>query len=438
MDGPEAGLEFFWGRNANGLQYSSLRDATAVPTIITGSNVQSEIRSWDISRSSAMELFNGRQITFSLRDKNDPTKIDTVVYTNTSASPQSISTVLANLKSYFDNDSIIDIPYNTATTFSIDGTKKTAAGTKGLFSGFNFTYSLAADNRSGSFTFTGKNVGAITDGSPASFQIRGINLYTNWDIGAGEPNSNSTTRDYVALLSSGWQDQPNIASAYLVEYNVAANSTLMRRELSLPSPGVVIISDNTDPNVVSAMNNADFSGAVSGYTAGLNGSQLTFTSTQPLTNVSPNIPYSFTPASGSSTTFAAPVITEGGDYALATALLAFPTNGLNQGDSVTVGGLSFTASRAASSAEIASAFANLANGASTGSGTAYGSYSGAISGFSSGAVVNTNQVLFTQIDSGTANSIASLANIASSANIALVIVTRGTTGMSKEVAFTAS
>lgn len=408
MDGPEAGLEFFWGRNANGLQYSSLRGATAVPTIITGSNVQSEIRSWDISRSSAMELFNGRQITFSLRDKNDPTKIDTVLYTNTSASPQSISTVLANLKSYFDNDSIIDIPYNVATTFSIDGTKNsTAAGTKGLFSGFNFTYSLAADNRTGSITFTGKNVGAITDGSPASFQIRGINLYTKWDTGAGQPNNNTSTQDYVALLSSGWHDQPNTASAYLVEYNAAANSTLMRRELSLPSPGGVIISDNTDPNVVSALNFANFSGAVSGYTTGLNGGQLTFTSTQPLTNVSPNIAYSFTPASGSSTTFAAPVITEGGDYALATALLAFPTNGLNQGDSVTVGGLSFTASRAASSAEIASAFANLANGASTGSGTAYGSYSGAISGFSSGAVVNTNQVLFTQIDSGTANSIAS-------------------------------
>ena len=201
----------------------------------------------------------------------------------------------------------------------------------------------------------------------------------------------------------------------------------MRRELSLPSPGVVIISDNTDPNVVSALNFANFSGAVSGYTTGLNGGQLTFTSTQPLTDISPNIAYSLTPASGSSTTFVAPVITEGGDYALATALLEFPTHGLNQGDSVTVGGLSFTASRTASSAEIASAFTNLANGASTGSGTAYGSYSGAISGFSSGAVVNTNQVLFTQIDSGTANSIASLANIASSTNIALVIAGTGLT-----------
>ena len=253
--------------------------------------------------------------------------------------------------------------------------------------------------------------------------------YSNW--ASGQPN-NRSNEDFAEIngsaYSSKWNDDRAASTGnFYVEYNVAANSTLLRRELSLPSPGVVIISDNTDPNVVSALNFANFSGAVSGYTTGLNGGQLTFTSTQPLTNVSPNIAYSFTPASGSSTTFAAPVITEGGDYALATALLAFPTNGLNQGDSVTVGGLSFTASRAASSAEIASAFANLANGASTGSGTAYGSYSGAISGFSSGAVVNTNQVLFTQIDSGTANSIASLANIASSTNIALVIAGTGLT-----------
>ena len=253
-----------------------------------------------------------------------------------------------------------------------------------------------------------------------------LSSYFNW--GGGEPN-NGGNEDYVTLRSDyRWNDsRSNTVTTYMVEYNAAANSTLMRREFSLPSPGVVIIGDNTDPNVVSALNFANFSGAVSGYTTGLNGSQLTFISTQQLTNVSPNIAYSFTPALGSSTTFAAPVITEGGDYALATALLAFPTHGLNQGDSVTVGGLSFTASRAASSAEIASAFANLANGASTGSGTAYGSYSGAISGFSSGAVVNTNQVLFTQIDSGTANSIASLANIASSTNIALLIEGTGLT-----------
>ena len=425
MDGPEAGLEFFYGRRGNGTISNSLAGATATTSITVGSASQAEIRSWNISRSSAITLTSNTSITFSIKDKNDPTKIDTVVYTNRSGSAQGIATVLANLNTYFAGN-VIDVPTNGV--YSIDGTKNsTAAGNLGLFSQFNFTYSVASNNLSASLRFTGKSVGAITNGLDPSFQIRGINLYTNWDTGAGQPNNNTSTQDYVALLSSGWHDQPNTALAYLVEYNVAANSTLMRRELSLPSPGVVIISDNTDPNVVSALNFANFSGAVSGYTNGLNGGQLTFTSTQPLTDISPNIAYSFTPASGSSTTFVAPVITEGGDYALATALLEFPTHGLNQGDSVTVGGLSFTASRAASSAEIASAFTNLANGAITGSGTAYGSYSGAISGFSSGAVVNTNQVLFTQIDSGTANSIASLANIASSTNITLVIAGTGLT-----------
>ena len=425
MDGPEAGLEFFYGRNSNGTISNSLAGATATTSITAGSASQAEIRSWNISRSSAITLTSNTSITFSIKDKNDPTKIDTVVYTNRSGSAQGIATVLANLNTYFAGN-VIDVPTNGV--YSIDGTKNsTAAGNLGLFSQFNFTYSVASNNLSASLRFTGKSVGAITNGLDPSFQIRGVNLYTNWD--SGQPNNASSDQDYVTFRgTSRWHDNinSNLIPA-LVEYNVAASSTLMRRELSLPSPGVVIISDNTDPNVVSALNFANFSGAVSGYTTGLNGGQLTFTSTQPLTDISPNIAYSLTPASGSSTTFVAPVITEGGDYALATALLEFPTHGLNQGDSVTVGGLSFTASRAASSAEIASAFTNLANGASTGSGTAYGSYSGAISGFSSGAVVNTNQVLFTQIDSGTANSIASLANIASSTNITLVIAGTGLT-----------
>jgi hypothetical protein len=98
----------------------------------------------------------------------------------------------------------------------------------------------------------------------------------------------------------------------LVEYNAAANSTLLRREFSLPAPGVTTVDSGSDPDVLSALNYANFSGSVSGYTTSLSGSQLTFTSTQPLTNITPNIAYSFTAASGSPTVFSAPVITDGG------------------------------------------------------------------------------------------------------------------------------
>lgn len=199
---------------------------------------------------------------------------------------------------------------------------------------------------------------------------------------------------------------------YLVEYNAAANSTLLRREFSLPSPGVTTVNSGSDPDVLSALNYADFSGSVSGYTTSLNGSQLTFTSTQPLTNITPNISHSFTTASGSSTVFSAPVITDGGTGSLTDAQLQFPPGGLQAGDSIMVAGLRFTASRAASGAETAAAFANLANGATTGAGTSYGSYSGALVGFSSGAIVNGNQLVFTQIPSGTQTSIDRSSSIA--------------------------
>jgi hypothetical protein len=313
MDGPEANLEFFFGGPG---RFSSLSGATAVPAITTGSSTQSEIRSWDISSSTNMMLPNNRQITFFLKDKNDPTKTDLVRYNNSSGSSQSISVVLARLKSYFDNNLG---PNLTSTGYNIAGVmQNTEAGNQGLFSQFNFTYSIAADNRTGSFAFTGKNTGAITDGSAASFQIRGVNLFAKWDSVNGQPNNSPGEQDYVKLVNvSGqgyvFQDDPNTASAYLVEYNTAAKSTLLRREFSLPSPGVTTVDSGSDPDVLSALNYANFTGSVSGYTTSLNGSHLTFTSTQPLTNT-PNIDYSFTAASGSPpTVFTAPVITDGGN-----------------------------------------------------------------------------------------------------------------------------
>jgi hypothetical protein len=62
--------------------------------------------------------------------------------------------------------------------------------------------------------------------------------------------------------------------------------------------------------------------------------------------------------------------------------------------------------------KLQAAFANLANGASNGAGSSYGSYSGSLVGFSSGAIVNSNQVVFTQIPSGTQTSINTSSSIA--------------------------
>ena len=238
-----------------------------------------------------------------------------------------------------------------------------------------------------------------------------LSTYFNW---ANNSPANTASDNYVILNSVyKWDDIARTrVNNSLVEYNAAANSTLLRREFNLPSPGVTTVNSGSDPDVLSALNYADFSGSVSGYTMSLNGSQLTFTSTQPLTNITPNIGYSFTAASGSPTIFSAPVITDGGSGSLTDAQLQFPPSGLQAGDSISVAGLMFTASRAASGAEVAAAFANLVNGATTGAGSSYGNYSGALAGFSSGAIADGNIVVFTQIPSGTQTAIDRSSNIA--------------------------
>jgi len=65
---------------------------------------------------------------------------------------------------------------------------------------------------------------------------------------------------------------------------------------------------------------------------------------------------------------------------------------LTEGESLTVGGLTFTATAANTIAQVAAAFASLSNGATTGAGTATGSYSGALAAFSTGAGTGTTIV----------------------------------------------
>ena len=67
-----------------------------------------------------------------------------------------------------------------------------------------------------------------------------------------------------------------------------------------------------------------------------------------------------------------------------TSSLAFGT-ALTAGQTITVGGLTYTSTGATSTAQLAAAFASLANGATTGPATATGSYSGKLSGFATGA-----------------------------------------------------
>lgn len=70
---------------------------------------------------------------------------------------------------------------------------------------------------------------------------------------------------------------------------------------------------------------------------------------------------------------------------------------LTTGQTMIIGGLTYTSTAATTAAQLATAFANLAVGATTGAGTATGSYTGTLTGYATGAVVGASldTVVFT-------------------------------------------
>ena len=87
------------------------------------------------------------------------------------------------------------------------------------------------------------------------------------------------------------------------------------------------------------------------------------------------------------------VVRNAGSFETATAKFV----ALTTGQTMIIGGLTYTSTGATTAAQLAAAFANLAVGATTGAGAATGSYSGALAGYSTGAVVgdNLDTVVFT-------------------------------------------
>lgn len=77
-----------------------------------------------------------------------------------------------------------------------------------------------------------------------------------------------------------------------------------------------------------------------------------------------------------------------------TSSVLFAAGGLTAAQSITLGGLTYTSTGSTTQAQLASAFASLANGATTGAGTGTGTYSGALTGFATGTVTS-NTVVFT-------------------------------------------
>jgi flagellin len=87
------------------------------------------------------------------------------------------------------------------------------------------------------------------------------------------------------------------------------------------------------------------------------------------------------------------------------AVVTFPTTSLANGNSITVAGLTFTATGAVTKSQMGDAFASLANGATTGPSTLLGTYSGTFSGYTSGTN-SAGVVTFTSVPRGNVTDIA--------------------------------
>lgn len=100
-----------------------------------------------------------------------------------------------------------------------------------------------------------------------------------------------------------------------------------------------------------------------------------------------------------------------------TASVAFDAANITAGQTVILGGLTYTSDGVTTQAEIAEAFANLKDGAVTGKQTTLGVYSGQLTGYSTGIVTGGDTVLFTSSVNG------NVANLAQTGTGAASVIT---------------
>ncbi len=99
-------------------------------------------------------------------------------------------------------------------------------------------------------------------------------------------------------------------------------------------------------------------------------------------------------------------------------------SGLSIGQSMTLGGLTYTATNAISASDLAAAFSSLANGATTGAGAANGVYSGSLNGFSTGAN-NGNAITATSGNANTDVADLAVAGTAPAAGLPRIVTVQG-------------
>ena len=143
----------------------------------------------------------------------------------------------------------------------------------------------------------------------------------------------------------------------------------------------IAVTETTLPGIAAAINSANL-----GVSASLIKTGNTSTPYKIVVTGTSGADYDFTLTADNVPSCVTAHTTQGAEGVTETTALGFTT--LYAGQSVTIGGLTYTATKDTVAADLASAFASLAVGATTGAGAAKGTYSGALTGFSTGAVTN--------------------------------------------------
>ena len=155
-----------------------------------------------------------------------------------------------------------------------------------------------------------------------------------------------------------------------------------------------------------------YSGTLTGYTTGASASGVVTVSGATAADSVSNLPLS-------GATGIKALVSNGSLTGPETVTVTFQD--MVAGETLTVGGLTYTSTGASTAAEVAAAFASMAAGAATGGGTSTGTYSGALSNFSSAAVSGTSVVFTSTTASGDVSNLA-ISHTLASVNIPVTTV----------------
>jgi flagellar hook-associated protein 2 len=246
-------------------------------------------------------------------------------------------------------------------------------------------------------------------------------------------NSGQAMTISLSMGSNAANIQPTVAISQGVASPVTESSTVNFQNLitgqTVTVAGLTFTASSsmTGAQVASAFSTAlsggtvsggTFSGSINGFTAGApNSGSLVFTSTSPNANVS-DLQAIGAAGTAASTPTQPTVVTIQGIAAPQTEQATVTFKALSAGQSVTLGGLTFTSTGASTASDVASAFAGMTNASGSQTTSTKGTFTGALNGYTgvdqgNGSVVFTSSTANINVQDLTASSYTGAADVGS-------------------------